>query len=251
MTNRFSQHRSEANVESGSSPINNPDESDIYLLFHKNKLLVSTASAGEIFPTASVVSSLFKNRSARASDRLHIGEFDGRACYLAELTTPEPIPEGCALESLRSLFDRLAPPLVALAGRAAQLLNWQKTNRFCGSCAARLNRKQDELAMICPQCASISYPRISPAMIVAVVKDGHLLLARSPRFRRDLFSVLAGFVEIGESLEDCIRREVYEEVGIRIKNISYFGSQSWPFPDSLMVAFTAEYESGSINVDEC
>jgi NAD+ diphosphatase len=109
--------------------------------------------------------------------------------------------------------------------------------------------KTDERAKTCPACGLNSYPRLSPAVIVAVVKDDKLLLATSPRFRSSFWSVLAGFVEPGETLEDCVVREVEEEVGITVRNVRYFGSQPWPFPDSLMLGFTAEYAKGEIKTD--
>jgi NAD+ diphosphatase len=109
--------------------------------------------------------------------------------------------------------------------------------------------KNDEVAKQCPQCGFVSFPRISPAIIVLVEHDGKALLARSPRFKEGLFSTLAGFVEPGETLENAVRREVKEEAGINVKNIRYFGSQPWPFPDSLMIGFTAEYACGEITVD--
>jgi NAD+ diphosphatase len=128
-------------------------------------------------------------------------------------------------------------------------VHWQATNRFCGKCGTATVDKPGECAKQCPQCGWAVYPSLSPAVIVAVVRDGALLLARESRFKEGLYSVLAGFVEPGETLEECVRREVREEVGIEVSNIRYFGSQSWPFPDSLMVAFTADYAGGEIDID--
>ena len=110
--------------------------------------------------------------------------------------------------------------------------------------------KYHERCFACPACSFVSYPRISPAVIVSIEKDGKLLLARAKRFQGVMYSVLAGFVEPGESLEDCVKREVKEETGIEIKNIQYFKSQPWPFPDSLMMAFTAEYAGGTLTIDQ-
>jgi NAD+ diphosphatase len=107
----------------------------------------------------------------------------------------------------------------------------------------------DERAKICPKCGLVAYPRLSPAVIVAVLRDNCILLAHSHRFPAKFYSVLAGFVEPGETLEECVEREVYEEVGIRVRAIRYFGSQPWPFPDSLMIAFTANYAGGEIRID--
>ncbi len=136
-----------------------------------------------------------------------------------------------------------------IAGRANQLLYWHQTHQYCGRCGHVTQDKTDERAKRCPQCKQINYPRLSPAVIVAILKDNQILLARNRRFKLPFYSVLAGFVEPGESLEECVKREIKEEVGITVKNIRYFGSQPWPFPDSLMIAFVAEYAAGEIVVD--
>jgi NAD+ diphosphatase len=128
-------------------------------------------------------------------------------------------------------------------------VHWHRNHRFCGRCGSPTQDHPEDRAKICPSCGLINHPRVSPAIIVAVVKDRQLLLAHSTRFQAKFYSVLAGFVEPGETLEDCVHREVFEEVGVRVRNIRYFGSQPWPFPDSLMVAFTAEYAGGEIRVD--
>src|SRR5690606_32955256 len=141
-----------------------------------------------------------------------------------------------------------------LAGRAVQIVDWDRTHQFCGRCGSPMERLDNERAKKCPACGLSNYPRLSPAIIIAVTRringQNRLLLARNHRFPPDRYSVIAGFVEPGESLEDCARREVQEEVGIQIQNIRYFGSQAWPFPNSLMLGFTAEYAGGDIVVAE-
>jgi len=149
------------------------------------------------------------------------------------------------------LFSRLGEEVIQVAGLANQLRLWNLNHQFCGKCGNPTENKTDERAKICPQCGLINYPRLSPAIIVAVIKDKQILLAHSSRFPSKFYSVLAGFVEPGETLETCVKREVREEVGLDVKNICYFGSQPWPFPDSLMVAFTAEYAGGKITTDNC
>jgi NAD+ diphosphatase len=139
--------------------------------------------------------------------------------------------------------------VIWIAGRANQLLYWHRTHVYCGQCGRETEDKADERAKICPDCGHVSYPRLSPAVIVAIVRGNRILLARNRRFKGSFYSVLAGFVEPGESLEECIRREIREEVGLRVKNIRYFGSQPWPFPDSLMIGFIADYAAGEIRVD--
>lgn len=148
--------------------------------------------------------------------------------------------------SLRAIFTLAGPEVFSLAGRAAQLLDWQANHRYCGRCGTPTVIKQDEPAMQCPACGLLAYPRLSPAVMV-LVRDGEkLLLARSPHFKPGVYSALAGFVEPGETLEECAVREVREEVGIEIANLRYFASQPWPFPNSLMIAFFADYAGGTI-----
>jgi NAD+ diphosphatase len=151
--------------------------------------------------------------------------------------------------SLRSLIGRVADDSFNLWGKATQILNWQKTHRYCGSCGQETVDHPSEQAKICPACSLSWYPRISPCIIVLITRGEDFLLARSPRFTEGMYSTLAGFVEPGESVESTLQREIAEEVAIRIKNIRYFGSQPWPFPGQLMLGFFAEYESGDIHVD--
>jgi NAD+ diphosphatase len=132
---------------------------------------------------------------------------------------------------------------------AGHMVEWDRTSRFCGRCGARLGLHGHERAKACPECGLLVFPRISPAVIVAVERDNRILLARSAHFPERLFSVLAGFVEPGESLEETVLREVREEVGILVKDIRYFGSQPWPFPDSLMLGFTARHAKGELCID--
>lgn len=176
------------------------------------------------------------------------------ACYSAEIDPAAVLCDGLTAEGLRALYPHFGDALFNLAGRAVQIVAWERTHRFCGQCGAATELLPNERARRCPACGLTSYPRISPAIIIAVVRqDEHgprLLLARNHRFPPGRYSVIAGFVEPGESLEDCAMREVCEEVGIRIKNIRYFGSQPWPFPNSLMVGFTAEYADGDIRLEE-
>jgi NAD+ diphosphatase len=137
-------------------------------------------------------------------------------------------------------------PLAALAGRAAQVLEWDRAHRFCGACGTPTEHAPGERARRCPACSRVAYPRVSPAMMVLVWRAGELLLGRSPHYVPGVYSALAGFVEAGESLEDCVHREVAEEVAVTVQDLRYYGSQSWPFPHSLMVAFTARWSSGEI-----
>ncbi|PIZ04414.1 MAG: NAD(+) diphosphatase [Gammaproteobacteria bacterium CG_4_10_14_0_8_um_filter_38_16] len=151
---------------------------------------------------------------------------------------------------LRTTGSLLEKNNFLLACRANHLDHWRKTHHYCGVCGHENKNKADEQALICSQCNHVSYPRISPCMIVLITHGKKILLARSPHFPINVYSTLAGFVEPGESLEETVHREIFEEVGLRVSNLKYVRSQPWPFPDSLMVGFTAEYLSGEIHIDE-
>ena len=180
----------------------------------------------------------------------YLGSLDKCPCYSAEVEANAvlSLPEFSWLD-LRKLFYALPEELFLLAGRAFQVMNWERTHQYCGQCGQPTQGSERERARVCPQCGLTQYPRISPAIIVAIRKGNSILLARAPRFPEELYSVVAGFVEAGETFEECVQREVKEEVGIEVKDIQYFGSQPWPFPHSLMVGFTAQYAGGEICVD--
>ncbi|MFZ0452051.1 MAG: NUDIX domain-containing protein, partial [Desulfatiglandaceae bacterium] len=148
----------------------------------------------------------------------YLGLLDGRPCYAGEMPAMILPPTTFALKEIRSLFEHLVEPLIGVAGLANQLVLWNLNHRFCGKCGLETEDRPNERAKICPGCGLINYPRLSPAVIVAVVREDRLLLAHSQRFPAKFYSVLAGFVEPGETLEECIRREIEEEVGIEVKN---------------------------------
>lgn len=185
------------------------------------------------------------------SARKHfLGALGGRDCYAVELASNAVVPEGMALYGLRGLYGRLHDDLFSIAGRAIQVLDWDRTHQFCGRCGERTVHHPTERAKICPYCGLTNYPRLSPAVIVLVRRDDRILLARANRFATGFYSTLAGFVEPGETLEETVQREIHEEVGIEVKDIRYFGSQPWPFPNSLMLGFTAWWASGEIQIDD-
>ncbi|KPU45742.1 NADH pyrophosphatase [Oxobacter pfennigii] len=154
-----------------------------------------------------------------------------------------------SMKEMRPLLDIMDDELFHITGKAYQIMVWDNEHQYCGKCGAAMVYVDNERAKYCPQCGFSSYPRISPAIIVAITDNDRILLAHNKTFRNGMYSLIAGFVEPGETFEQCVEREVYEEVGLKIKNIKYFGSQPWPFPHSLMVGFTAQYESGDIDVD--
>lgn len=185
-----------------------------------------------------------------ASDEmLFIGSIGETQLFASRVSESiEPL-DGWCFTSLRSLFDIVDDDLAAAIGTALHLLEWHANSRFCGRCGTETAMKEDERAKVCPECGLLIFPRISPAIIVAVLNHGKILLGHNKRHTKAMYSLVAGFVEAGESLEQAVRREIGEEVSIEVDNIQYWGSQPWPFPDSLMLGFTAEYKSGKIKVD--
>jgi NAD+ diphosphatase len=229
------------NGERGGSP--GPSH---WLVFQGTNILVKKSESEIRIPTLEGLDGL-----GYPAQRFHfLGTADGIPCRAVEAPPGIGAPDGWAFEGLRALFGLLSDTFFTVAARALEVLEWDRGHRFCGQCGAETAIKDGERARECPRCGNLSYPRISPAVIVAVVRDGKILLARSQRFPPGFYSVLAGFVEPGETLEECVAREVKEETGIDVKAVRYFRSQPWPFPHSLMVAFTAEYAGGEIEVEE-
>ncbi len=175
-----------------------------------------------------------------------IGQLGERPCRLLAWPVSVAIPEGLQPFNLRTAWNLLSHEQHALATRAKLMRSWDREHRFCGVCGTPTRSMEHEPARICPACQHRAYPRLSPAVMVLVHRGDELLLARSPHFRPGMYSALAGFVEPGESLEECAHREVLEEVGVHIENLRWFDSQPWPFPHSLMLAFHANYVDGEI-----
>jgi NAD+ diphosphatase len=159
-------------------------------------------------------------------------------------------PEGHGWVGLRALFSVLEDAHFALAGRALQLLQWDRDHQHCGRCGTPTVPRAEERVRECPACRLTAYPRVAPAVMALVRRGRELLLGRSPHFPPGMYSALAGFVEPGETLEQCVAREVAEEVGVTVGNLSYFASQPWPFPHSLMIAFVCDWSGGEIRAQE-
>lgn len=220
----------------------------LWFVFRRGELLVAQGGEG-----TAVLQPLGgpADLGLRAAREQYLGMLGDMHCYAAEAEGDEEgePPQGWGWVGLRNLFGAIDEDLFSLAGRAAQLLEWTRTHRFCGACSTPMEPHPAERALQCPACKLIAYPRISPA-IMALVRDGErLLLGRSRHFRRGSYSVLAGFLEPGETLEQCVAREVREETGVEVGNVRYFASQPWPFPHQLMVAFFADYAGGELRVD--
>ncbi len=220
-------------------------ENAIYIIFSNNNILVEENENNENNPFICNIEALKINPSLQH----YLGFLDGKDLYCIEIEENVDLPERLQYKNFRSLLNILDNEVFQLAGRAYHILNWDKLNQFCGRCGSPTQLKTDERAKLCTKCNNLIFPKISPAIIVAILKGNELLLANAKNFPEGLYSLIAGFVEPGETLEECVIREVYEEVGIKVKNLKYFDSQPWPFPDSLMVGFIAEYESGIISVD--
>jgi NAD+ diphosphatase len=230
----------------GCIPPEKEDKASFYFLFQQSNLLVKKQEKAYTIPAFDDLVYL----GYKFVDKLYIGSLDGHSCYAAGYPEDGLPPGGMEFLGLRELYQKIDDIMLKAAFRAVQIVAWDETHRFCGACGGATIKKADEHAKVCLKCGRIFYPRLSPAVIVAVTKGDKLLLARNKNFPPGRYSVLAGFVEAGETLEECIKREIKEEVGIEVKNIQYFGSQSWPFPNSYMLAFTAEHESGEIRADD-
>jgi len=220
-------------------------EAGNFLVFSRNQVHYK--------PTDNAPTPLFSADEVAQFEVLHqlqVGRLNGQTLSVVEVSPTAELPRGWERIRLRMLFNSLPHDLIMTCGYASHLLHWSLRHRFCGSCGDELANRSDEKAKYCPNCQQVYYPEINPAIIVAIVREGKLLLAHSARFKKKFYSVVAGFVEMGESFEDTIHREVMEEVGVSVKNIRYFGSQPWPFPSSLMIGFTAEWAGGEITLND-
>lgn len=180
---------------------------------------------------------------------VYLGTRDDCFYYAAEVPAGAPPPGGWQPSPVRELSGKVPDGEMAVASYAVRILDFDRSTAFCGRCGAETRPLTTERARICTACSRITYPRISPAIIVLVKMGEEVLLARSPRFPPGVFSVIAGFNEPGENLEQTVHREVGEEVGIAVRNLRYFGSEPWPFPDSLMIGFVADHAGGDIRID--
>jgi NAD+ diphosphatase len=218
-----------------------------WFVFYANKLLikVDNPKPGVTIPQVKNIEEM----NIIPVRKQYLGTLQGQPCYTVEAASEDYIPEGMCYRKYGSLCGVLDEDIFLVAGKALQIVKWDQTHQYCGRCGVPTQMVQNERAKICPQCGLLSYPRLSPVVITAILRDNRILLVRHKILIKNIYSLVAGFVEPGETLEEALKREVNEEVGIELKNIKYFKSQPWPFPHSLMIGFTAEYASGEIIVD--
>ena len=227
---------------SGFASAGEPEAHSLCFVFQQALLLVVDSQQNLQLPPHGELSRL----GAEPLRRMFLGTLGDRPCYAFEVGADTEAPPGTQWQGLRALYGRLEDTQFALAGRALQLVDWDRTHQYCGRCGTPTQHHRHERSKECPSCGLIAYPRIAPAIMCLVRREREILLARSPRFAPGVYSALAGFVEPGESLEQCIAREVLEETGISVANPRYVASQPWPFPHSLMIAFVADYAGGEI-----
>ena len=224
--------------------INTSSESGITLILRNQEFLTSKTSEFRLFEEDDL-----KWSEMEMVNKQFLGYLNNKPCFLSELTNESKLDEDLLLTPLRNLLGRIPDSLFTICSRSLQLSEWTNNNQFCGSCGSKMNKHETERAMFCECNNLLVYPRISPCIIVLVTKGEQLLLAHNKNFPGTFYSTLAGFIEAGESAESAIHREIYEEVKVNVKNIQYFGSQSWPFPSQLMLGFHAEYLDGDITPD--
>jgi NAD+ diphosphatase len=231
--------------EPSKEPIYDEENDHIYL-FNNDKLMVKVEDDRFSIPLKKDIEEF----NLALNHLQCLGAYEGNNCYCAE--TKELLDEGLYdFIDLRTYSKGINEDDFLVSAKALLLLDFVRANQRCGVCGSPMVMKDggNDRAIFCTVCDHMVWPKVAPAIIVAVTKGDKLLLAHNRMFPDGMYSVLAGFVEMGETFEDCVRREVFEETGIKVQNIKYFGSQPWPFPNSMMIGFTAEYLDGAIEVD--
>jgi NAD+ diphosphatase len=221
------------------------NEPALWFAFHRGAMLIAQSEDEAQLPCCLDLSEL----GLSTVRSLYLGTYGGKHCYVSELEHANALPDGHQLQGLRALLGSVDETLAALAGRAFQIMEWDRNHQYCSRCGTPTEPRREERSRACPKCRYTTYPPISPAIMILITRGREILLARKPEWVPKRFSALAGFVEPGETLENTVRRETREEAGVEIENLRYFGSQPWPFPHSLMIAFTADYAGGEVRPD--
>lgn len=226
-----------------------PSPDDRWIPVAGNRVLLATDADGE--PPRPLRSAEVDALGDQIEARLVLGELGDATWWTAVVAKDFEPGDDQTLSDLRRLIPVLDDATFNIAGRATQVADWHRDNRYCGRCGGPMSTSDSDRAMVCPDDGYRAYPRLSPAVIVLIERDdGRALLARNVNFPMPMYSTLAGFVEPGESLEDTIIREMREEVGVEVSNLRYYASQPWPFPNSLMLGFIATYAGGEIVPEE-
>lgn len=217
-----------------------------YLIFNQDTLLVKTISSTFEIPN----SNLFNNDFLETYKGFLISESADLNVYSFDVDDTFEIPSDYSFISLREARDHHLDLAYLDAIQGLHVLNWSRKHKYCGVCGSKFDKINSDRSKKCSNCGNILFPQTSMAVITGIFKDGQILLAHNTNFPQGLYSLIAGFVELGETLENAVQREIMEEVGLKVKNIRYFGSQPWPFPNSMMIGFLADYDSGEINTDD-
>ena len=217
----------------------------LWFAFRGGAMLIAQGAGAAALPTCKSL----RGHGITTADGHYLGTLDEQHCFTCELAADVPLPAGFELKSLRSLLFIFDDTLTGIAGRAFQIKEWDRTHRYCGSCGAPTAALVKERARQCTPCSLLFYPRISPVVMVLVTRGRDLLLTRKAGYVAGRYTVIAGFVEAGETLEEAVARETLEEANVAVTNIRYFGCQPWPFPHALVMAFHAEYAAGDAQAD--
>ena len=229
-------------------PVSELSGQERVVLFNRQDVLLATVDGVNRLPCADEVRGLLPADGMLMA----VGTIDGAICCGTSVKLEEmAIPYGLSVKPTRIAFAESGPDIMNAVSRVREMSTWRRQHRLCGGCGAPLSFSDTDLALVCPQCGERYYPQIAPAVIVAITRNERkeLLLAHNKRFTGNVFSLIAGFVEAGETVEQAVQREIMEETGVTVKNIRYLSSQPWPFPNSLMLAFEAEWESGEAMPD--
>jgi len=224
------------------SPIASESEKELLVVVRGTEVLVERTGGALRFPDRALAETF-------AESSVRLGQFGGTIWHAASFAVETKLAPNLVFATARSLFAELDEATLTIVGRAIAAVEFETMTRFCGRCAAKTEANPSEGGKRCPSCSATFYPRIAPAVIVLVEREGRLLLARGARHPPGMASALAGFVEAGESLEEAAVREVQEEVSLTITDLRYFGNQPWPFGHSLMIGFFARHAAGEIEVD--